>query len=405
MVLESLSQAAQRQARGRAARPRRDFCESTAPWALGYLWTGKREFLDAPLQWHEMIERECMQPHGVPVFDEYWGPTGAFRGTETCDVAATCGRQNLLLTISGQGRLADRIERAFFNAAPATVARDFKTHVYFQSPNRMADQALPAAEHVYVQCRSACPLCCTAALNRFLPNYVINMWMATRDNGLAATCYGPCKVSALVADRVPVEIVCKTDYPFNETIEIAVNPAARSDVPALVPHPRLVQECRIEGERRRREAIARRQWFRASGTVLEAERHDIVFDFRMSPAVATGKDANAGGAPYASVSSRAAACSPCRLPTRRMRTRPTRRRNGSLHSMLKAGCSATTSRSPHGDMPELILVPVFERIHDAGAQAESARCRRRRTQGSSRNTLPWENRCRTVRARQICRPP
>jgi hypothetical protein len=31
--------------------------------------------------------------------------------------------------------MADRAERAFFNAGPATVTRDFKTHVYFQSPN------------------------------------------------------------------------------------------------------------------------------------------------------------------------------------------------------------------------------------------------------------------------------
>jgi len=32
--------------------------------------------------------------------------------------------------------------------------------------------------------------------------------MATYDNGLAATCYGPCKVTALAGARVPVVIVC-----------------------------------------------------------------------------------------------------------------------------------------------------------------------------------------------------
>ena len=46
--------------------------------------------------------------------------------------------------------------------------------------------------------------------------------MATYDNGLAAAHYGPCKVSALVADRVPVELTCRTDYPFNEDIEVRV---------------------------------------------------------------------------------------------------------------------------------------------------------------------------------------
>ena len=57
------------------------------------------------------------------------------------------------------------------------------------------------------------------------------MWMATYDNGLAATCYGPCKVTALAADRVPVVIVCKTDYPFNDTIELSVQPARKTAFP------------------------------------------------------------------------------------------------------------------------------------------------------------------------------
>ena len=84
------------------------------------------------------------------MFDECYGPTGAFRGTETCDVAAYMWGQNLLLNISGDGRMADRIERAFFNAAPAAVSRDFKTHVYFQSPNRMANK-LPAGSGIHTK--------------------------------------------------------------------------------------------------------------------------------------------------------------------------------------------------------------------------------------------------------------
>ena len=96
------------------------------------------------------------------------------------------------------------------------------------------------------------PLCCTAALNRIVPNYVMHMWMATYDNGLAATYYGPCKVSALAADRVPVEIVCRTDYPFNEIDRYDREAGPGGDLPALVPHSRLVQESRVERERFRR---------------------------------------------------------------------------------------------------------------------------------------------------------
>jgi hypothetical protein len=89
---------------------------------------GNREFLDATLAWHDLLQHDAMQPSGVPVADEYYGPTGAFRGTETCDVAGYLWSQIVLLTISGQARMADWAERAFFNAGPATVARDFRTH-------------------------------------------------------------------------------------------------------------------------------------------------------------------------------------------------------------------------------------------------------------------------------------
>ena len=116
-----------------------EFIESTTPWAVGYLWTGDARYLQAAVGWHDLLERVAMQPYGVPVSDEWYGPTGAFRGSETCDVAGYVWSQVCLLFVTGEGRMADRLERAFFNAGPATVSRDFKSHVYFQSPNRFAN--------------------------------------------------------------------------------------------------------------------------------------------------------------------------------------------------------------------------------------------------------------------------
>ncbi len=211
------------------------FIESTTPWAVGYLWTGRAEYLQAAVGWHDLLEKIAMQPHGVPVTDEWYLPMSAFHGTETCDVAGYVWSQLSLLSVTGEGRMADRAERAFFNAGPATVSRDFKTHVYFQSPNRFANLSPnfphgPGAKGGTYQ-KTHGPLCCTAALNRIVPWYVTHMWMATYDNGLAATCYGPCKVTALAADRVPVEITCKTDYPLNETIEMSVRPEREASFP------------------------------------------------------------------------------------------------------------------------------------------------------------------------------
>jgi hypothetical protein len=276
------------------------FIEGTTPWAAGYLWTGDTRYLQAAIDWHDLLERVAMQPHGVPVSDEWYGPTGAFRGSETCDVAGYVWSQISLLFVTGEGRMADRVERAFFNAGPATVSRDFKSHVYFQSPDRFANLS-PDFPHgpragggAYRSKHS--PLCCTAALNRIVPWYVTHMWMATYDNGLAATCYGPCKVTALAADRVPVVIVCRTDYPFNETIEISVQPAREAafpidlHIPGWCAAPALgVNGSAVAVERNTRGfARVHRSW-KPGDTVR--------LHLPMTPTVRTGRDA-ASGPPY-----------------------------------------------------------------------------------------------------------
>jgi len=281
------------------------FLESTTPWALGYLWTGNRAFLDIALAWHDLLDRVAMQPSGVPVADEFYGPTGAFRGTETCDVAGYIWSQTALLLISGQSRLADRAERAFFNAGPMTVTQNFKTHVYLQSPNRIADCSptnRPIGHAVgYSYRKTHHPLCCTAALNRILPWYVTHMWMATYDNGLAAAYYGPCKVTALVANRVPIEITCRTDYPFNETVEMRINPAREATfplsfrIPGWCAKPEILvnnADVKVTPDAKGFAHVERR--WKPDDTVR--------LHFPMEARVITGKDANAQNAPYASVS-------------------------------------------------------------------------------------------------------
>ena len=281
------------------------FLESTTPWALGYLWTGDRSFLAAALAWHDLLERVAMQPHGAPVADEFYGPAGAYRGTETCDVAGYLWSQIMLLAVTGEGRMADRAERLFFNAAPAAVSRDFATHVYFQTPNRVVDKCPPhphgpkADGNSYR--RTHYPLCCTAALNRILPNYVMHMWLATYDNGLAATQYAPCRVSALVADRVPVELVCRTDYPFGDAIEIAVNPRREVAFPLSFRIPGWCKGAELSVNGTGIEATPDAQGFvRVERTWRRGDA--VRLRFPMEPSVSTGRDANAKDAPYASVS-------------------------------------------------------------------------------------------------------
>ncbi len=271
------------------------FNELSSPWALGYLWTGKREFLDAVCRYYDMAEQDGMQPYGVMVSDEFCGPTGASRGTETCNVSAYMWSQIELLRISGQAVMGDRVERAFFNAAPAVVSRDFTRHVYIQTATRIT----PAGKERDYK-RTHWPLCCTASLNRFLPNYVMHMWMATYDNGLAATFYGPGKVSAQVADHVPVELTSRTDYPFGEAIDIDIKLASSTTFPLSFRIPGWCKNFNLAVN-----DTAIKTAPDANGFVRVVRRWQsgdrIKLQFPMSARVSTGHDANAGGAPYATV--------------------------------------------------------------------------------------------------------
>jgi len=276
------------------------FLESTTPWVLGYLWTGNRELLDATLAWHALLERVAMQPSGVPVADEWYGPTGAFRGTETCDVAGYVWSKAMLLLVTGDGAMGDRMERALFNAGPATVTRDFKNHVYFQSPNRMVPNSPvfdhgPRAEGGNYELYHS-PLCCTAALNRTLPWYVTHMWTATYDNGLAATCYGPCRVRALVGERVPVAIDCETDYPFTDTIKMTVAPEKETSFPLSLRIPGWCEEAslRVNGEPLLAEKDSQ-NFVRISRTWKSGDT--VSLRFPITPVVATGFDRAKGTAP------------------------------------------------------------------------------------------------------------
>ncbi|MCZ7539205.1 MAG: hypothetical protein M5U29_04665 [Anaerolineae bacterium] len=116
-----------------------EFIETTTPGPSATCGPATAAFSTRPSAGTTCSSAWPCNPHGVPVSDEWYGPTGAFRGSETCDVAGYVWSQISLLLVSGEGRMADRAERAFFNAGPATVARDFKTHVYFQSPDRFAN--------------------------------------------------------------------------------------------------------------------------------------------------------------------------------------------------------------------------------------------------------------------------
>ena len=83
----------------------------------------------------------------------------------------------------------------------------FRTMCANQSPNRIDAASLPALQpetpEAFSFARLGYPpvLCGVGSFNRIIPNYIKHMWMATADQGLAATLYGPCPMRPWKATR------------------------------------------------------------------------------------------------------------------------------------------------------------------------------------------------------------
>lgn len=236
------------------------FIEQCRVPALLYPWTGQRWMLDASLRSFEWVERTHMLPCGVPSSEEYLAGVGAFRCVETCDIPCWIWSQAELMRIVGEGSAGDKIERAFFNAGPAPIARDWKTMSYYQSPNRISP-TLPGSspkhptgskgkENSFAFTRLGYDnvLCCVGNANRIIPFFVENMWQRTPDGGLAATLYGPCAVSAnaVGSGKVAVKIACETNYPFEEEIHVKVDPARAASFPLYFRVPSWCATPRIQ---------------------------------------------------------------------------------------------------------------------------------------------------------------
>jgi DUF1680 family protein len=155
---------------------------------------------------------------------------------------------------TGDGVWGDRIERACFNAGFGAIKDDWKAVQYFSCPNQVV--ATLDSDHnamayggrmmAYQPNPGHNTACCGGNVHRVFPNYASRMWMRTAEGGLAATLYGPSKLTTTVGSaKEPITIAQTTDYPFDETIHLKLaleQPVAfplQLRVPAWCKGPRL----------------------------------------------------------------------------------------------------------------------------------------------------------------------
>jgi DUF1680 family protein len=145
------------------------------------------------------------------------------QGIETCGIVEQMNSNEHLLRITGDPFWADHTEEVAFNTYPASTMPDFKSLHYITSPNMVLcdDQNHhPGIDNSgpFLMMNPFSSRCCQHNHAQGWPYFAENLWMATLDNGLAATLYSASQVSAKVGAGQQVSIREATNYPFEEEL-------------------------------------------------------------------------------------------------------------------------------------------------------------------------------------------
>ncbi|WP_300602134.1 beta-L-arabinofuranosidase domain-containing protein [Niabella sp.] len=211
--------------------------------ALNYERTGDKKYIDIlNTGWSDIMLLHGL-PNGIFSADEDLHGNLPTQGTELCAIVETMFSMEEALSITGDLKFADALERMTFNAFPPQTTADFEKKQYFQIANQVAvergvyDFSLPFDRQMnnVFGARSGYS-CCLANMHQGWPKFVRNLWHKTEQNGIAALVYAPSELSTSIGNQ-PVTITEKTTYPFSDEILFEIKNGTAVSFPLLLRIP------------------------------------------------------------------------------------------------------------------------------------------------------------------------
>jgi hypothetical protein len=202
--------------------------------------------------WNQIRNLYGQVPGGMFGADENARPgyTGPRQAIEACGVAEEMLSDEILIAATGNPVWAERCENAAFNTYPACMTADLKALRYLTAPNQ------PQSDHTdkspgiqnggdMYHMNPHSHRCCQHNSGHAWPYFAQHLWYAAPGNGLAAYLYGPCQVTAKVADGVEARIVEDTRYPFEEEIRFSVTLPKEAAFPLYLRIPAWCSQARL----------------------------------------------------------------------------------------------------------------------------------------------------------------
>jgi beta-glucosidase len=204
---------------------------------LLYAYTGDSRYEKMALNVERKLERDQLLPDGVPSSAEVILDRKPTTSHETCDITDYTWTLGYFLMTTGNGKWADMIEKAVFNAGPGAVTKDFKALQYFSSVNQFIATGNSNNNwffhgSTWMAYRPTHQTeCCAGNVHRFMPNYVSRMWMRGKGGALVAALYGPSEITVQLPDGKNCTVKEETAYPYNGEIEFSFSMDGKSTFP------------------------------------------------------------------------------------------------------------------------------------------------------------------------------
>lgn len=211
---------------------------------------------------------------GTLTGDECLSGISPIQGTELCSVVELMYSFERLYAVTGDVKWAERLEKAAYNALPATISDDMWTHQYDQLTNQISCVKFDGNPIFRTNGKDAHVFglepffgCCTANFGQGWPKFALSAFMKN-DEEVVSSMLIPSELNIKWHD-VPVNITLDTQYPFVNRLVYKINASEKTDMKLKVRIPSFAKALTVNGKARRRSDYLEFVGFKKGETVIE----------------------------------------------------------------------------------------------------------------------------------------